>query len=122
MNLGQKQIQFPTVKTIRELFEVLPKTSTLTGIRMNRPSPGNMIIGTYCGVRGLGNIYSLKVRPTQMVLDFINADMISVEYDELSFEIVMRTGGEALVVVSHSKIIGSRWLALIPHSEVPKET
>lgn len=81
-----------------------------------------MPLGPYCMVRSTerGYSYSVYVYPTKEVVEAIHAHMMPVSQDQLHFEIIIRDE-EALVVVSHGQIIGSRWIAEIDPATIPKK-
>jgi hypothetical protein len=77
-------------------------------------------IGPYChGCGPGGEFFSLYVRPTDEVLDWIKANMLPLSRDTIGFEIVVRDEHEALIIAHNNLIIGSRWLALIDATTLP---
>lgn len=120
-----KPLAFPEIRSFHELFEaaepwdknsekrmgLIPASSSSHGRRRE-----TLYIGPYLT---LGGGRSMAVRPTQMVIDWIKNNMLTMD-DRLFFEIVDRGEGDALVIVSHNKIIGSRWLAMIDASTIPE--
>jgi hypothetical protein len=61
---------------------------------------------------------SIAVRPTGLTLEAIAPRIVTPD-DHLSFKVHGRPEGRALVVVSHSYIIGSHWLAVVDASTLP---
>lgn len=119
MKLNQKHIYFPAVKTFRELFTVNPNA---VAVRIpEADSDPYMVIGTHFSVDGSKGFYFFKVQPTEMVVEFLKKSLVFIDYDEIYFQAIMRNDGEALITANYNRIIGSRWLALIPHSEIPNE-
>jgi hypothetical protein len=45
--------------------------------------------------------------------------MLQIDHDTIYFEIVERQDNTALIVAKYNAIIGGRWLAVIPGSEIP---
>ena len=72
-----------------------------------------MMIGTYCRVRG-GN--SIQVEPFASVLDFVRANMINIELDQVHFEIIPFNGR---VYAKYGAILGSRLVCTIDPDTIP---
>lgn len=74
--------------------------------------------GFYCLTQGhpTGH-HSLWVYPTTRVRDFIREQMDTIVSDQKYFKLVWR-GDEVLVTVEYGTIIGSRWLTMVPPSEL----
>lgn len=117
-----KPLAFPGVKSFGELFtSARPFDSSrdinVRGIKAKRGGREANEIGHYLVMSGRHGHESLYVTPSPMLVDWISNNMLAMG-DRLHFEIVFRKDG-ALVIVSHGKIIGSRWLAMIDPSTVP---
>jgi hypothetical protein len=114
------RLAFPRTQRLAYLFE------KVTPYAVGRPevleARKGQHVSTYCAVSAPKFRGSLCVRPTQRVMDCIAAEMLVIDDDRIYFEIIDRGNGTALVVAKYNKIIGSRWLALIPSSEIPRRT
>ena len=66
-----------------------------------------MRVGNYLSVRDGEALY---VEPTEMLFEFIKTNFLFIAYDTIHYEIIDWGGGEGLLTVSHSQIIGSRWM------------
>jgi len=63
-----------------------------------------------------------QVKPSPEVFNALRANMLDLgSRDEVSFEIIVHDNGWALVLVQHSQIIGSRWIAYIDAATLPLE-
>ncbi len=81
-------------------------------------------ISDFCSAHNTDLESSLHVKPTQMVVDFIKDHMFLSAYDSIYFELVSREDG-LLVLAKNNAILASRWLALLPKSEliaIPKSS
>ena len=79
------------------------------------------IVSSYCYVRDGAD--SASVTPSAGLLDYISKNMLLIKHDEIYFKAIPRSDG-LLIVANYNVIIGSRWLALLPLSEMsnfPKE-
>lgn len=113
----------PEARTFSDLFtrverygkHTIPRTP-IEGIDYSkRGRMGRMFVGPYCYIRdGL----SLAVEPTEAVMR-VAREMLMVDGDHLSFEIIRWDDGRALVVLKYGQIIGSRWLAMIDAGSIP---
>ena len=74
-------------------------------------------ISDFCSAHNPDLESSLHVKPTQMVVDFIQDHMFLSAYDSIYFELVSREDG-LLVLAKNNAILASRWLALLPKSEL----
>ncbi len=124
-----KPLAYPNAKRWDDLFEATtpldPKPGILAPILVEWPCPDQhgrpeppLQLSSFCAISGRPEYQCLRVKPKQEVIDWIRDNMLRIN-DHLSFKVVIREDGEALVVVSHSCIIGSRWLALIDSTTVP---
>lgn len=115
----RKEIYFPDVKRLDDLFsEVKPYAGKSRVIKTLTDGLDDCVVRSYCTVTGVNGRGALDVTPTKKVLDFIEQNMFRI-YPGMYFEMVQRDNGETLVMVKYDSIIGSRWLALIPSTEVP---
>ena len=130
--MSGKPLTFPEAKRWEDLFEEAiphdPRPGVFAPILVEWPCPDQhgrpeppLQLSSFCAVDGRPGYQCLQVKPKQEVIDWISDNMLRIS-DHLSFRVVIREGGEALVVVSHSCIIGSRWLALIDADSVPDGT
>lgn len=108
-----------------------------THVPCGKPPLGTMRVGPFCALRMREWTGALWVRPTADVGALLEEVVLLVTDDVLSFDVIewepaaalvvaAALGGEpgergALVTVSHSRIIGSHWLAFIDASTVPPE-
>ncbi len=78
-------------------------------------------LSPYCAVKGPGggNYSGLSVKPTAAVVDYFKANVLHVASDTLSFSIIVRDNGTALILMEHSQIIGSHWLDIVPADSLP---
>lgn len=111
-------------KTFKELFPKCGKWADegkRIGISMSTGEMGNQghLITSYMIVSGPVH-RSLRVRPSKALVAWIRERMILVDRDLMYFGACVRDDGTALLTVSYSQILGSRWLALVPASTVPK--
>jgi hypothetical protein len=77
-------------------------------------------LSPYCLVKTAGGNYSgLSVKPAAAVVDYFKANVLRVASDTLSFSIIVRDNGTALILMQHSQIIGSHWLDIVPVDSLP---
>lgn len=115
----RKEIYFPEAKRLSDLFsEVKPYLGQSRVIKTLTDGMDECRVRSYCTVTGANGRGSLDVTPTKKVLDFIEQNMFVID-PGVHFEMVQRDNGETLVMVKYDSIIGSRWLAVIPSTEVP---
>lgn len=112
-----KPLLMPDAKTLDEVFVVergSRRDDNLSGVKLE----GNYI-GPYCSVRvGDWQHKGLFVMPTQDTLDVLR-DQLVTDNDVLSFAVIEHKDRErCLVVIRHGYIIGDRWLAYLPTSNV----
>jgi len=74
-------------------------------------------IGNYCTCFRTDLDNSLRVAPTVELLRFIRKSMIMPDYDTIDFKLIQRKDG-LLIAAANNAIIASRWLALVPLSEL----
>lgn len=119
-------LHMPEVKTLAELFEIAEAFETdsrtmkvLNKGRAATTSRGQKI-GPYCMVTGHPTGHqSLWVRPTAMLIEFVEKTMMPIVEGSVFFDLVWH-GDEVLVIVKYDQIIGSRWLTKIPASELAR--
>lgn len=75
-------------------------------------------LSSFCDVNKPGEYLCMHVQPHPHVIEWIGSNMLRIN-DRLSFKVVFRDDGTALIVVTHSCIIGSRWLAIVEGDSVP---
>lgn len=108
-------IYLPKTKSIKEIFEKIEPYSRDGGSARWRNREHGFSGPVYCNVRD-GN--ALLVTPTRAVLDIV-ADAQSVVDDEnMYFSAVIRDDNTVLILAQYNKIIGSRWLCILPASEI----
>ena len=76
-------------------------------------------LSRYCSVGGKRHHQSLNVEPSPRVVDYFKANVLAVPSDTLSFQVVIRDNGTALILMQHSQIIGSHWLDIVPVDSLP---
>ncbi len=81
------------------------------------PVVGSAYISDFCSAHNTDLESSLHVKPTRVLVDFIQANMFLSAYDSIYFELVSREDG-LLVLAKSNAILASRWLALLPKSEL----
>lgn len=86
-----------------------------------------MQIGTYCRISPTYEMkdkmpwhQKLYVAPTQKLIDFVRDVMIHIDYDVLSFEIIVFQD-EAHIYIRHGQIIGSFLLTIVPLADLPSQ-
>jgi hypothetical protein len=123
----RREIHFPDAKKFSDLFEewkwnVHHESEGYPPIKcdpkMTHSSTG--VISDYCNAMRSALEDSLHVKPKPEVVDFINKNMFVSDYDSIYFEVIGRIDG-VLVLVKNSKILGSRYLALLPSSSAFEE-
>jgi len=113
-----KTLGFPRVRAFADIFESCVSHDAERPADIELSSIG-CTLSPYCYTSGDVEHRSMWVRPRQAVVDYI-VDNIVVA-DHLHFQIVIRSADQALVLVSHNRIIGSRWLALIDPRTIPPD-
>lgn len=87
-----------------------------------RKNPTIPVVGSYLTVRGecptSGDhlCHSKTVVPTERTRKFIQQNMLPIESDSIYFQAISREDG-ILIVAKYNQILGSRNLALVPHSK-----
>lgn len=124
-----KPLVFPEAKSFDDIFESFEEYDPSPGVMspivasfpcepvMGKAEPP-LVVSSHCSVDGGKSYRCLRVQPKSEVLGWIADNMLRIG-DQLSFKVVKRDDGTALIVVTHSCIIGSRWLALVDASTVP---
>lgn len=119
-----RPLALPSITRFEQLFR--PAAKDARGVRIGAPDydirtgrtrQAYMTIGPFLSIRP--GYESLGVRPREPVIDAIVRGTISVAYDVMSFEITVWDPTAAVVIASHSKIIGSVWLAVIDPLTIP---
>jgi len=125
-----KFIYFPEIKSFDGLFDAWHWYETKNGrVESSRFPPikigqsdlrGNAAtIDDYCAALNTSLENSLHVKPNEKLVEFIKKSMFLDSRDSIYFEIVERDD-ELLVLAKNNVIIGSRWLTLLPKSELKK--
>lgn len=76
-----------------------------------------MEIGPYLSVRP--GFRSMAVTPRPFVVDAIMSRTVSIAYDSINFEVIIRSLDEALVVAKHDRIFGGPWVSVIDPLTIP---
>lgn len=106
-----RSVAFPDIRTFAELFPVL--TDERQAHKWEKSEVSNWIqIKDRDGYR-----HAYAVLP-QWLIDWVQANMLPVDYDSIYFTINARDDVTALVTAQYNQIIGSRWLALIDANSI----
>ena len=89
--------------------------------RAKRPPLADCPIGPFCSFRGGETYRAAYVRARPEVYEEVKRNTIHVSHDTMSFEVVIRGDGTALLTCQHGLIIGGVWLALIDANTIPNE-
>lgn len=123
------RLLFPHVRKLSELFVRVEPIEDLARFssravhtwevkdHWGRPA-GRALLSSFCSVSHPRP--SLNVTPKLEVIEKLGRNMLLVDGYVLNFEIVVRGDGTALVLCKYNRILGSRWLAIIPASEIPE--
>lgn len=123
------RLLFPEVRKLSELFLRVERVEDLMRFSSRvvhtwqvndhngRPA-GEARLSSFCSVSHPRP--SLNVTPRPEVIEKLGRNMLLVDGYVLNFEIVVRADGTALVLCKYNCILGSRWLAIVPASEVPE--
>lgn len=124
--ISRSEIAFPEANKFSDLFEewkwsVHGLSEGYPRIKCNPKITftNSGVISDHCNALSCAVEDNLHVKPRPEVIDFINKNLFISDYDSIYFEIIGKISG-ALVTVKNSKIIGGRYLALLP-SAVYKE-
>lgn len=121
----ERKYAFPKVKSLKELFNGIELWRTQNKRIYELPAKSGLFsdaelaqrklkVSSYCFLQGKNTpSASFNVSPTHEVINFIENNMSTIDGDELYFEIVEWSPKEALVLVRHNAIIGSRYLAVV---------
>lgn len=109
-------ILFPRRKRFDQLFEF---STTRQDLRPAHIKLEGKNFGPYCRVRLPKTYKTLWVRPRADVLKVLGGRMVSIDNDEITFEVVYQKDGSALVTAQYNKILGSHWLAYVDGKSVP---
>jgi hypothetical protein len=116
-----KSIYLPEVTDCAELFaEMQPWNIMNPGEKAPLPSTvirqehGAMEIGPFVSVRGRGDMsfprQTMAIKPSDRLLTWVRENVVLVDNDRMTFEILVQEDGDCLVIVNHSQIIGGYWL------------
>ena len=85
------------------------------------PFGGKATIGNYLEVCRAQTAcrYFYNVKPTDKLVELINNHMISVDYDQIYFTIMIYPDNTAMLIMKYNQIIGSRWIAMIDINSIP---
>ena len=100
-----KPLAFPDVDDLSALF--------------NEISPDKQPGLAYCSVSAPGRT-SAWVRPTAQAVAYVEKNMIALVGGSVHYKLIVRDDDSCLVTAEYDHIIGSRWLALVPATEVDK--
>jgi len=116
-----KPIYLPEVTDCAELFaEMQPWNIMNPGEKapllptVIHEEHSRMEIGPFVSIRGRGDTsfprQTMAVRPSERLLAWVHENVLLVDRDRTSFEILVQEDGDCLVIVNHGQIIGSYWL------------
>lgn len=112
-----KATAFPSITSFTDLFSKWELPGASADIPPSVEGTSFTIL-THCAVYGPIPCTRLRVLPTQQVVDWIQANMLPIEWG-VYFLIHVYQDGSALVTVVYEQIIGSRWLAVIRADTIP---
>lgn len=116
------KLRFPDMD-LSDLFENI---STLASdhkpvvLKRDAVTVDPMTIGNYVAIQGSSlrcrtwKGRGLHATPKLWLVDWIERNMMHVENDELFWKFVLRADGTTLITLSYNRIIGSKWLTLLP--------
>jgi hypothetical protein len=113
-----KPLAFPDCQSLDELFTEIQPWESSKPFGYNPFKKGCANRFAYCAVSLPRNFNSKRVRVSEKVTEFIRQNMLKVDHDTISFEVVYRDDNTVLVLVRYNVILGERWLALIPVKKV----
>lgn len=121
-----KALLFPDAKAFTDLFErwsykkeeVAARSFAHQDLLSSRRRHFQVPVGPYCAVDAPNGHFSLYVEPKADVVERLRAGFIGSARESLFFKVVVREDG-ALVIASNNLILATRWLALLPVSEIP---
>jgi hypothetical protein len=140
--LNGRKIYFPEAKSFADIFSSAesrdvrlgaqyPDIGNVSFMDSKFPKRGNgpmrkvrtyYVISSYCSIHGLDGRYdSVSVDLQPVVREWIERNVLAVEYDRISFQVNIWDDGRALISAQHSKIIGSYYLAIVDATTVPVE-
>lgn len=99
-------VELPEVRKLSELFSEMRPIKDLL-------FPDRKLGEYFCSTRGVGAYWN--VTPTSVVAKILDGMMKDVG---MSFQIVIRESGTALVTARYDQIIGGRWLAIIDAAKI----
>jgi len=125
--LNGRELKFAG-KSFSDLF---PKTSEWEHGKLNPETIAEMpgwdsregytcALSNYCAINGVGGYHGILVTPSDEVVQYFRDHVLHVPCDTLSFKVVVRDNGTALIIMNHSQIIGSHWLALVDADTIPR--
>lgn len=129
-----RSLLFPKATKIADVFGLLGPYKT--GARDPTTIPAQKIapvtlsskdnvkinVGPYCYVRSKNeeHPHAIAVKLREDLLPTLAAHTVASDYDSLFYELVFRDDGTVLVISKNNLILASRYLALLPASEVEK--
>lgn len=60
-----------------------------------------------------------NVEPTDRLIELVNGNMLSIDYDQIYFTIMIYPDSTAMLIMRYNQIIGSRWIAMIDKNSIP---
>lgn len=126
---SEKKIAFPNERDFRKLFPEVTgfdlsdrnTRQSWTIAEICNSHGAALTIRSFCSVNDARKnaMYRnpMNVTPSQAILDYLAGAL--VVSGTISFDVVIRSAKEALIVAQYSEIIGSRWLALVDPKTVP---
>lgn len=129
-----REIAFPKARKLADLFTSIEsydkvgetgsahvwKTDEVEyGLNTRREYKGRSVLSKFCSVRTDGDWESLSITASPELIEWLADNMLLMDRDSISFEIVDHRNGTGLLVAKNSIILGSRWLAIIDMGSVP---
>ena len=120
MNITKEREQFsghkcliPEIDSFSELFTKSDEEKTIPF--------GVSSIGNTVSVSGNERLYNYGYfDPSEKLIKAVKENMLAIDYDRISFDIIVYNDMTALVVAHYSQILGSRWICLIDSETIPK--
>lgn len=111
---------FESVDSGKKIVAVMVSTFSSTGRKQN----DSQKISNFVSITKAAKVkkeypHSFYATPKKDVLAAMDKNMIVVNYDEIYFQISVRSATEALVLAKHNQIIGDRWLGFIDPKTIP---
>ena len=64
--------------------------------------------------------WSFNIKPTNKLIEIAKQSMLSIDYDQIYFRLMLYSNGTAMLIAQYNQIIGSRWIAMIDINSIPE--